>query len=74
MLEYAQTDSNKKVSWNYQIVKDWVKEVVFVSQIQKPGNNDWSNMVAQHVDYLINPSIKYKNRVVATFFVEHFLA
>lgn len=61
------------LSWNHRTYDDWLKEETKCWNFDNWGKNLWQNFFVKHCDYIANPSIKIKNRVICNFFLGNFI-
>jgi hypothetical protein len=62
----------KDLTWDFFTYDDWLREHVYLRFNKNIGKNDWCNMVAKYMDYLINPTIPVKHREVFEIFFNNY--
>ena len=59
--------------FNYTNMDDYLRAMAKTKTSEKEGSDTWNNLTVQHLDYLVNPTIKVKNSYIIESLVTSFI-
>ena len=62
-----------ELSWNHKNYDEWLREETYCWNFGNWAEEPWRNFFIKHCDYIANPTIKVKNRVICNFFLGNFI-
>ena len=62
-----------EVSFNMRTYEDWMRQETLARKFGNKYTDKWVNFFVKNVDYIVNPTIKMKNKQIVSQFFDNYM-